>query len=89
MDARLNLSHPTSLILERWKMETAAVARMLAPVETGRLRSSIRVVPQGVEAIVDYAYFVETGTAKMAAQPFLRPAAGIAARRLGGKAREA
>jgi HK97 gp10 family phage protein len=58
-------------------------ARQLAPVDTGRLRSSIvSKVTQSTgsaEAIevgtnVEYAPYVEFGTRHMRAQPFLRPA---------------
>ncbi len=57
-------------------------AKQLAPVDTGRLRSSITSRlgsdSQGVVGIVgtnvSYAAFVEFGTRYMAAQPFLRPA---------------
>jgi HK97 gp10 family phage protein len=54
-------------------------ARLLAPVDTGRLRDSIQVdrikwdlyrVSTGVE----YAAFVEFGTRYMPAQPYLTPA---------------
>jgi HK97 gp10 family phage protein len=54
-------------------------AKLLAPVDTGTLRSSItvdEVTP--LEAIIgphtDYAEHVEFGTSRMAAQPYLRPA---------------
>jgi len=56
----------------------------LVPVRTGRLKSSIRIEETGrlMERVVraggdeaPYAGFVEHGTYKMAAQPFMRPAA--------------
>jgi HK97 gp10 family phage protein len=53
-------------------------ARGRAPVQTGRLRDSITASAYGKEAEVfsqvEYAPFVEYGTYKMAAQPFLYPA---------------
>lgn len=55
-------------------------ARSRAPVDTGQLRSSIKAVSlehgksAEVMADTDYAAFVEFGTYKMAAQPFLTPA---------------
>lgn len=58
----------------------ASDARARAPVETGFLRSSIHVesVSTGKEANIvvgaDYGLFVEYGTYKMAAQPYLNPA---------------
>jgi HK97 gp10 family phage protein len=58
----------------------ASDARARAPVQTGFLRSSIHVesVTAGKEAQIvvgaDYGRFVEYGTYKMAARPFLIPA---------------
>lgn len=57
-------------------------AKQLCPVDTGRLRSSIswridRVGGQAVGVVgtnVNYAPFVELGTRRMSARPFLRPA---------------
>lgn len=53
-------------------------AKSLAPVETGRLRDSIQASEDGVSTDVDYAVFVEYGTADQAAQPFMRPAGDTA-----------
>lgn len=59
-----------------------AEAQMRAPILTGNLRRSIdyQVVSEnevdiGATAEADYAVYVEKGTSKMAAQPFLEPAA--------------
>ena len=50
-------------------------AKSLCPVDTGRLQSSINVQPGGnTAADTEYAGFVEFGTSKMAAQPYLVPA---------------
>lgn len=55
-------------------------AKLFAPVDTGRMRSSINanIAPNGLSASVDvatdYAVFVEFGTRTQAAQPFLGPA---------------
>lgn len=62
-------------------------ARSLCPVDTGRLRSSIQMVKgkdrDGVYVEigtnVEYAVFVEFGTSRAHAQPFLRPALAEAA----------
>lgn len=58
-------------------------ARINCPVDTGRLRASIGVsehpAPGGVTAVrigsdVEYAIYVEKGTSRMRAQPYLEPA---------------
>lgn len=54
-------------------------AKELCPVDTGRLRNSISHATDG-EAVyigtnVEYAPYVELGTSRMKARPYLRPAA--------------
>ena len=56
-----------------------AHAKINAPVDTGFLRNSITVDSvTPMEAIIaphtDYAEYVEFGTSRMAAQPYMRPA---------------
>jgi HK97 gp10 family phage protein len=60
-----------------------STAKELAPVDTGRLRSSIaskvkKIAEDEVQGFVgtnvEYAPYVEWGTSKMEAQPYLRPA---------------
>lgn len=52
-------------------------ARSVCPVDTGALRDSIAVTQSGTNAEIsantDYAAYVEFGTSKMAAQPYLVP----------------
>lgn len=55
-------------------------AKALCPVDTGRLRNSIthQQFDEDTEVVgtnVEYAPYVELGTHKMGARPFLRPAA--------------
>lgn len=55
------------------------LAKKLAPVDTGALRDSIQKVNTEINnfriiATVPYAQFVELGTRKMRARPFLAPA---------------
>lgn len=55
-------------------------AKKLCPVDTGRLRNSIthQQFSEDTEVIgtnVDYAPYVELGTTRMKARPFLKPAA--------------
>lgn len=65
--------------VERAAGAACAEARELAPVDTGRLRESIRYAAAGESASVTtdcpYAAAVEFGTSKAAAQPFMAPAA--------------
>lgn len=55
-------------------------AKMLAPVDTGHLRQSINTelsnggMTGEVSTNVEYALFVEYGTSRQAAQPFMYPA---------------
>lgn len=68
--------------LQRRALKVEGAAKRLCPVDTGRLRSSITNAighdEQGLVAVigtnVEYAAFVELGTSKMPAQPYLRPA---------------
>ncbi len=64
-------------------------AKQRCPVDTGALRNSIAARKNGLKATVgagnnnvNYASFVEYGTYKMAAQPFMTPAKEIADRYL-------
>jgi len=64
--------------LANWAADVKASAKLLVPVRTGHLRSSIYakiyewVAEIGAEAT--YALFVELGTRYMAARPYLYPA---------------
>jgi len=54
-------------------------AKQICPVDTGRLRGSINTRKCGstcrsIGTSVEYAQYVEFGTRRMQAQPFLRPA---------------
>lgn len=66
--------------LEICALVAEGYAARLCPVDTGRLRASIShaVVPEEKAAYigtnVEYAPYVEFGTVKTRAQPFLRPA---------------
>lgn len=68
--------------LARVGLRVQNAAREFCPVQTGRLRSSIQSVPgkdtQGpyvdVGTNVEYAPYVEFGTSRQPAQPYLRPA---------------
>lgn len=72
--------------LQRRALRVERAAKLLAPVDTGRLRASVTnaltVDAQGLLALVGtnvtYAPFVELGTSRTSAQPFLRPALAAA-----------
>lgn len=65
--------------LERIGMQAEGYAKDLCPVDTGHLRNSITYTTDDKAAYigtnVEYGKYVELGTVKMAAQPFLKPAA--------------
>lgn len=70
-----------NVALEKIGLLAEGYAQMKCPVDTGNLRASItHEVDTGEKAVyigtnVEYAPYVELGTSKMGAQPFLRPAA--------------
>lgn len=74
--------------LERAAEAGAEDARRRVPVDTGRLRDSIKVARTANGARygsdVDYALFVEFGTVDTPAQPFLRPGLDDVAKALKG-----
>lgn len=64
-------------------LDCETAAKLAAPVDTGHLRNSIRARQVGpyrwvIAVHADYGHFVEFGTSKAAAQPFLLPAHRIA-----------
>lgn len=67
-------------ILESWGIVAEGYAKLNCPVDTGRLRNSItheRDDEEGQVQIgtnVEYAPYVEYGTSRMDAQPYLEPA---------------
>lgn len=65
--------------LERIGLEAEGYAKDLCPVDTGNLRNSIsHLVDEDSAYIgtnVEYAPYVELGTVKQKAQPYLKPAA--------------
>ena len=79
VDEVLNaLQSQKAKILEEWGLTAEAYASDYCPVDTGRLRASIShdtdedTMYLGTN--VEYAPYVELGTSRMDAQPFLRPA---------------
>ena len=76
-----SLAHLASLAARESSLQaaeqTAAYARQVVPVRTGRLKASIAAGEEGekrmVRVICPYASYVEMGTRFMAARPYLRP----------------
>lgn len=70
-----------NVALEKIGLLAEGYAQMKCPVDTGNLRGSItHEVSEGEKAVyigtnVEYAPYVELGTSKQKAQPYLRPAA--------------
>lgn len=70
-----------NVALEKIGLLAEGYAQMKCPVDTDNLRASItHVVSEGEKAVyigtnVEYAPYVELGTSKQKAQPYLRPAA--------------
>lgn len=64
--------------LEEIGLAAEGYAKRLCPVDTGRLRNSITHTTDGDSAYVgtnvEYAPYVELGTSRTRAQPYLRPA---------------
>lgn len=64
--------------LLRWAEKVITTAKAIVPVRTGALRDSLKFVVKqnGItfSAGVDYGVFIEFGTTKMDAQPFMNPA---------------
>lgn len=67
------------LVVTKGLTDIQAGAQMRAPVDTGYLRSSVTREVNGLEGVVGptahYGVYQEMGTSRMAAQPFLWPAA--------------
>jgi HK97 gp10 family phage protein len=65
-------------VADRVLPQVADAAKRIVPVDTGDLQDSIHpeVSADGMFVVADseYAAFVENGTSKQAAQPYLRPA---------------
>lgn len=80
--AELVRSDPVAAALARAAVTVEGAAKRLCPVDTGRLRASIthRLGEDAespfaeVGTDVEYAAYVEFGTSRTRAQPYLRPA---------------
>ena len=67
-----------STVIARYALLIEASAKKAAPVDTGNLRASIRTELEALSAVIisgaDYSAYVEFGTSRMRAQPFMFPA---------------
>jgi HK97 gp10 family phage protein len=68
-----------SQVVRKTTLDVEAGAKRLAPVDTGLLRNSIQSVMEGdltgvVFTNVEYSVYLEYGTRKMSARPFMTPA---------------
>ena len=76
-----SLSRLAGAAVMKAAFDIESTAKALVPVDTGNLKSSIQTTQEGpLTALVgprdvDYAVYVEYGTSRMAAQPYMRPAA--------------
>lgn len=79
-DVEKAVSDAVELALTRMVMVAEGYSKAICPVDTGRLRASISYgvdAPNRVGYIgtnVEYAPYVELGTSRQKAQPYLRPA---------------
>jgi HK97 gp10 family phage protein len=69
-----------SAIIRKASYDVEAHAKSVVPVDTGKLKNSITVeFPSQTKAIIsphtEYAVFVEFGTRRQRAKPYMRPAA--------------
>lgn len=76
------LNRRVAEICESAAFACEAQAKVNAPVDTGTLRNSIQAEPERPQSWIvaphtDYAVFVELGTGRQHAQPYLTPAAEL------------
>lgn len=67
-------------VVRKAALDIEAWAKQIVPVDTGNLKNSIQTSMEGdlaavVSTAVEYAVYVEFGTRRMVARPFLGPAA--------------
>lgn len=70
-----------SAVVRKTAFDIEGTAKALAPVDTGALSGSIKADVEQFSATIaphtEYAAYVELGTYKMRAQPYMRPAADM------------
>lgn len=73
------LPQEITLSLDELQDQIVLYAKAFAPVDTGYMRDHIEKTKSGVVSRAPYSSYVEYGTYKMRAQPFMRPALSAAA----------
>ena len=77
-EADARVTDRVSAAIRKTALDIEADAKALAPVDTGALKNSISsdIKPLSAEIgpSTSYAHFVEHGTSRMAAQPYMGPA---------------
>lgn len=86
VEVLIEVDRRVDIALEEMAIDALAEARRLVPVRTGALRASIVVSVSGRRIVLgsdlEYAPWVEMGTPKMAARPYLRPAIELVMQKL-------
>ena len=76
--AATEITRKAELAVAKTAYDTVATAQAIVPVDTGYLKSTIDADVDGLDAEVgptaEYGGYVEEGTSKMAAEPYLGPA---------------
>jgi HK97 gp10 family phage protein len=80
--ATINIPKALEGIIKYVALDIESNAKILAPIDTGNLRNSIKTTQLGINSYrvstnVHYAIHQEYGTYKMKAHPFMRPAVHI------------
>ena len=78
----VSINGPAGEFMKRLALQVETAAKRLAPVDTGRLRSSITHTVEGngdamraeIFSNVNYAIYQELGTRYQSGKPYLRPA---------------
>ena len=91
-NAEQEIAEQANELIQGAGIDIEADAKQACPVDTGRLRASIKYTPGNMECTVytnvEYAKFQEFGTVYQKAQPFLFPAFEKNTKRLQGELKD-
>ena len=77
-EASAKVTARAEMVVKKVALDIEATAKTIVPVDTGNLKNSIGSEVDGlsaeVSATTDYADYVEYGTSRMHAQPYMGPA---------------